>query len=481
MVSLAYDSRVSSIELPPGRQYAVTWTIPDDYAGMTNSLLHRSRSLVREAGTEVTILTYAHRDDYDPIRDRLIDKQAMIDGMHLRNLWEDIRRWDDIQLKAATATFAKGPDARLEPLGDRGDHSSPFAHVLRDDDGAVLQVDYFRADGSLLVSDQHRSATNLRRRVVLCDTSGSPLGLWRGPWNLYYLWLDSLPRDPTAWMICDSKTVATHLTTYHRPDVVTIHVVRGSHLRANTGRPLGELNPRRKFVMENLTSWDAVVFLTNEQRRDVEALMGPHDNLHVIPNNRPVPAEVPPLHRNRTRGVMLASLTSRKQIGQAIKAVTKVGRVRGRKVRLDVWGKGDREQILRRYIAKLKAPVQLRGHSTTAIDEFERASFSLLTSKSEAFANVLIESMGRGCIPISYETPYGPSDIITHGVDGFLVPQDDVAALARQIRAVVAQQPKALTAIRLAAHQRALQFTDFTDRWAVLMHSIDAARRDRDE
>jgi poly(glycerol-phosphate) alpha-glucosyltransferase len=469
---------VSSIELPPGRHYAVTWSIPDDYAGMTNSLLHRSRALVREAGAEVTILTYAHRDDYDATRDRLIERKAMIEGMHLRNLWEDVRTWDDVQLKAATSTFAKGPD-EFEPLGDRGDHSSPFAHVLRDDQGNVIQADYFRADGSLLASDQHPSATNLRRSVVLCDTSGAPLGLWRGPWNLYYLWLDSLPRDPTAWMICDSKSVATHLTTYHRPDVVTIHVVRGSHLRAGTGRPQGELNPRRKFVMENLRSWDAVVFLTNEQRRDVEALMGPHDNLHVIPNNRPVPAEVPNLRRNRTKGVMLASLTTRKQIGQAVRAISKVGRVRGRRVRLEVWGKGEREEPLRRYIAKVDAAVTLRGHSSTAIDEFEKASFSLLTSKSEAFANVLIESMGRGCIPISYETPYGPSDIITHGVDGFLVPQDDVAALAKQIRAAVAAKPTTLAAMRLAGHRRALQFTDFTDRWAVLMHSIAAARRDR--
>ena len=36
-------------------------------------------------------------------------------------------------------------------------------------------------------------------------------------------------RGPIAWMIVDSKTSAKHLTYYHRDDVVTLHVVHGSH------------------------------------------------------------------------------------------------------------------------------------------------------------------------------------------------------------------------------------------------------------
>ena len=33
---------------------------------------------------------------------------------------------------------------------------------------------------------------------------------------------------------------------------------------------------------------------------------------------------------------------------------------------------------------------------------------------------MLVESMASGCIPIAYDIDYGPSDIITDGVDGFL-------------------------------------------------------------
>jgi poly(glycerol-phosphate) alpha-glucosyltransferase len=467
---------VPHIALPPGRQYAVLWGIPDDFAGMTNSVMHRSRALVREAGAEVTILTFEHRDDYDVVRARLRERGAMIDGMSLRNMWEDLRTWDDAQLKSLPPGSAKKAAAAFDPLGDRGEQEGPLIRRLRDDEGKVLQTDYFREDGTLLVSDRRTGRRKPRRSVTICDTSGQPLATWRRARKLYFAWLDSLPREPVAWLICDSKTPAPHITHYRRPDVFTIHVVRGSHLRAGTGRPDGVLYPGREHVMKNLDLWDAVVFLTHEQLKDVETLLGHHDNLHVIPNNRPVPAKVPNVHRTSRRGVMLASLIERKQVGHAIRAVKLAGRIRGRRPELDIFGDGEKEKRMRTLIRLLRAPARLRGYSPTAVDHFENASFSLLTSASEAFANVLIESMGRGCIPISYETPYGPTDIITHGVDGFLVPYNDFEAMARQIREVVAMKPKQLEPLRVAAHQRALEFTDFTDRWAGLMHDLAAGR-----
>lgn len=462
-----------SFSLPAGHHYALLWGIPDNFAGMTNSVMHRSRGFVTEAGAEVTVLTLEYRDDYDVVRRRLRDRGALIDGMHLRNMWEDIRGWDDDQLQAATHGAGQGDTKGFEPLGERGRLEGALVRRLRDENGQVLQADYFRPDGTLMASDSVRGRKSQRRTITLCDSTGAPLVSWRRARYLYFRWLDTLPREPTAYLICDSKTPATHITHYRRPDVVTIHVVRGSHLKANTPRPIGVLKPGREHTMTHLDLWDAVVFLTEEQRRDVEALLGPRENLHVIANNRPVPTTIPNLHRSSRRGVMLASLIDRKQIGHAIRAMKLAGRVRGRRVRLDVWGRGPKTRRMRTLARLLRAPVRIRGYSQTAIQEFEKASFSLLTSASEAFANVLIESMGRGCVPISYMSPYGPTDIITHGVDGFLVPHNDIVALSEQIHAVAAMTPQELEPLRLAAHQRALQFTDFTGRWAELLHRLE--------
>jgi poly(glycerol-phosphate) alpha-glucosyltransferase len=470
---------VNSMSLPGGHHYAVMWGIPDNYAGMTNSMLHRSRAFVELTGSDVTILTYEFRDDYDVVRQRLRERGAMIDGMQLVNLWEDLRGWDDEQLKRAGTTFAPGAEATFDPLGERGDHSSALIHVLRDEDGKTVQTDYFRADGTLLASDRPKGGEGGVRAFTLCDTSGSPLGTWQSIWNLYWAWLDSLPRDPIAWLICDSKTSANHIIDYRRDDVVTIHVVHGSHLEPRSERPMGTLSKARRRVMENLNQWDGVVFLTQQQLDEVSALLGSGTNRHVIPHGRHVPPEPPNLKRSRLRGVMLTSLTKRKQIGHAIKAMNRIGRVRLRRVRLDVWGEGPNEEVLRNAIAKSGSPVQLRGYSDNATAEFDSASFSLLTSFNEAFGLVLVESMGHGCIPISYDMPYGPAEIITHGVDGFLVEPDDIAGLVAEIRRVASAKKSELDPIRLAAHRRALQFNDetTTERWAVAMATALQTKR----
>jgi glycosyltransferase involved in cell wall biosynthesis len=470
--------RVAEIALPRGHHYAVMWGIPDNYAGMTNAMLHRSRAFVELAGTEVTILTYEHRDDYDTVRARLRERGAMIDGMHVVNLWEDLRSWDDERLKQAAATFAPGAESAFDPLGERGDHASPLVNTLRTEEGAVTQVDYFRTDGTLLGSDRRKVPGDKPRAFTLCDTSGAPLGTWQSIWHLYYFWLDSLPRDPIAWMISDSKTSANHLVDYHRDDVVTIHLVHGSHLVPGSGRPMGELSKDRKRVMERLDQWDGVVFLTQQQLDEVDALLGPGTNRHVIPHGRHVPSEPPTLKRSSLRGVMLTSLTQRKRVSHAIRAMNRVGRIGLRHAHLDVWGEGPRKELLQKTIDETEANVELRGYSDAATAEFDKASFSLLTSSNEAFGLVLVESMGHGCIPISYDMPYGPAEIITHGVDGFLVPVDDISGLATEIRRLAHARRSALAPIRLAAYRRALEFNDehVTERWAAAMEIALAAK-----
>jgi glycosyltransferase involved in cell wall biosynthesis len=49
------------------------------------------------------------------------------------------------------------------------------------------------------------------------------------------------------------------------------------------------------------------------------------------------------------------------------------------------------------------------------------SSILVLTSLHEPFGLVLPEAMSCGVPVVSFDCPYGPADIITDGVDGFLI------------------------------------------------------------
>lgn len=475
---------MSEVSLPPGSHYAVMWGIPEKYAGMTSAMLHRSRAFVRLANTPVTIVTYEFRDDYAAVRKQLADRGDMIDGISLINLWEDLRSWDPARLAASAPAFDEDPSATFSPLDQRGDHAHPVRNTLRRSDGHIDQVDYFRSDGSLLVSDRRDITDGPQRAVTLCDHDGKPLGTWRTVWKLYHFWLDSLPRDPMAYFIVDSKTSANHFASYKRPDAVTMHLVHGSHL-SGTSRPHGEPNPGRKYTFERLDQWDAAVLLTQQQLDDVTIAYGPGTNRYVCPNGRDVPATMPPMDRPSHTGAMLASLTNRKRVSHAIKAISGATDRWSRLLRrprphLDIFGDGPRRKALRKTLetTRPRPSVTFHGYVDDAQQRLRLASFSLLTSTSEGQPLALIESMAAGCIPISYDIPYGPADVITDGVDGFLVDDADISALASRIRWIASKSPAELAPMREAGFARAQDFQDstVTARWADIMSSAAAGK-----
>src|SRR5699024_2104586 len=146
---------------------------------------------------------------------------------------------------------------------------------------------------------------------------------------------------------------------------------------------------------------------------------------------------------------------------------------------LKIYGEGGKRESLERLIKRLHGEdaVSLEGYDSRASAHFKNARFSVLSSRFEGYGLVLVESMAAGCIPISYDIDYGPADIITDGVDGFLVPSGDVHGLAAAIHRVATMGRADVDRMREAAVLRSRDFSDRAVTRLWLKELADARRR----
>lgn len=100
--------------------------------------------------------------------------------------------------------------------------------------------------------------------------------------------------------------------------------------------------------------------------------------------------------------------------------------------RLAIVGEGEERQSLTRLRGELLLDerVEFVGQTPDVVTWMAHAGLVVQPSRYEGFPNVVLESMGLGAAVISTDCRSGPADLIEDGVNGRLVPVDDVEALA---------------------------------------------------
>jgi glycosyltransferase involved in cell wall biosynthesis len=88
----------------------------------------------------------------------------------------------------------------------------------------------------------------------------------------------------------------------------------------------------------------------------------------------------------------------------------------------------------------LESKVSFVGNSTSIYNYYNTSKIFAFTSQSEGFPNVLIEAMYFELPCISTDCPSGPSEIISDGSNGFLIPVNDQIALENKLTLLMSSE-----------------------------------------
>ena len=155
-------------------------------------------------------------------------------------------------------------------------------------------------------------------------------------------------------------------------------------------------------------------------------------SIRVIPNFIPYNKQQYPISlQNNDNVVYVGRLSSEKGVYLLLDIWKKVN-ILSSSLALTIYGEGPEMDKMKELIALHKIRnVIFKGYSDSLDDMYKNADLLINTSYSEGFGLVYIEAMQYGVIPLSFDCPVSPRELI--GDAGILIPCFDTEAYANTI------------------------------------------------
>ena len=140
---------------------------------------------------------------------------------------------------------------------------------------------------------------------------------------------------------------------------------------------------------------------------------------------------------------------------------------------LDIYGQGERDPYLKMANDLQLKKCHINGSVLNIKEKYLSSSVFVISSRFEGLSMSLLEAMSFGLAVVSFACPCGFRDVITNGVNGVLVPKDNVEMLAEQIVTVL-RNPDLIKELGKNARLRSQDFrlAVLAEKWKLLFESL---------
>ncbi len=220
-------------------------------------------------------------------------------------------------------------------------------------------------------------------------------------------------------------------------------------------------------LLKHLKKLNKLVVLT-ERDRDAWVEL---DNVVAIPN--PLPFIPDNISRQDSKRVLFVGRYSNEKGLDLLLQAWSLVENQCKDWSLAVFGEGDRNPYIEQAKQLGVSRCSFNGRTDNVREEYSNSSILVCTSRFEGFGMVIAEAMACGLPVVSFDCPWGPRAIISHGEDGMLVENGDIKAMAETLLDVINDNEKRL---RLSANAviniERFGMSKIADKWKQLFDGL---------
>ncbi|PAK35682.1 hypothetical protein CHI04_06795 [Bacillus safensis] len=509
------------LQIPDMEYYFITGRIKEKYGGMTKSLLLRA-NLFGLKNISSHFLTFSYDQEFSRKVKGIIDKQIVDPKMtKIQNMYIDF-------------LIPNGkPKEQYEPSFHADninkvvfDHEDLSVHFIRNEKSNQIEmIDYFYPNQQLEKREEYNSQGQLHKVSYFSQETGNVyrelfiyehtyiymkkeyadlkedsksklrdiiwyshkgIKIFKSEKALRQEWLTTIQyrNDRKKLFLVDSRKQDKYVFQLKkRSSSYFSAIIHSKHYETEKTELRTDYN--ELFTQIKKQKVDAVFFITEEQKKDVEKQFGHQNIFFLTPHTLDRSSHQAQDHyiADPHKVLMMARLTKIKNVKDAIRSFQFVIK-EVPSARLEIFGSGPQEKQLKQEIKRLNLEqnVFLKGFTQNPDAEFRTARMSISTSVFEGCPLSIMESIVNNCPVITYNYDYGASTLVKNNLNGFVVEQYEVKQLANKIIELLKNDEQyQIFSENCQEIAEIYSIPNYYENWTQALHKMIEVREKRDQ